>query len=320
MTALKTLFIALSLPLTACATAIGTDGTSAPAAPQLQRFTSDAGGFDTHSFWIDTGAEVVVFDAQFTEAIAQQLLTEIQAATDSPVRWVVVTHPNPDKYNGVAVFQRQGARVVASEATRAAIPGVHAYKKAYFVGAGMFTEATYPAEAQVDDTFSGRHQLDLAGDLTIELVELAHSGVSSTQTVAWIPATSDLIVGDLVHHGTHAWLEGGIVDGAPQPDLSAWKSTLAELLSFEGATVHGGRGESAPVADAVASQTDYLDQIQTLVDDYLAGLDPAELADPTPHFAPIAEQAAARFPERALAYLVDYGVYGLVLASAARLR
>jgi hypothetical protein len=29
-------------------------------------FVSDASGFDTKSFWVDTGKEIVVFDAQFT--------------------------------------------------------------------------------------------------------------------------------------------------------------------------------------------------------------------------------------------------------------
>ena len=35
-----------------------------------------------------------------------------------------------------------------------------------------------------------------------------------------------LVVGDLIHHGVHAWLEGGIVDGRPRPDLEAWKRTI----------------------------------------------------------------------------------------------
>ena len=39
----------------------------------LFTFTSDAAGFDTHSFWLDTGSEVVVFDAQFTEELVNQV-------------------------------------------------------------------------------------------------------------------------------------------------------------------------------------------------------------------------------------------------------
>ena len=71
----------------------------------LFTFTSDAAGFDTHSFWLDTGREVVVFDAQFTAARAEKLIAEIRSKTSHPIRFVVVTHPNPDKFNGAAAFQ-----------------------------------------------------------------------------------------------------------------------------------------------------------------------------------------------------------------------
>lgn len=300
----------------ALAVGCGTSGTMSEVAPKLGQFTSDAAGFDTHSYYLATSSEVVVFDAQFTEAHAEALLAQIRSETDAPITKVVVTHPNPDKFNGAAVFQREGAEVIASSATAAAIAGVHAYKKYYFVDlTGMFTEETYPAEATVDTTFDGRLEVVLGSGATLELVELEHSGVSSTQTVAWIPGVGALLVGDLVHHGAHAWLEGGIVDGQPAPDLAQWRDALTELLTFEGATVYGGRGESAPVAEAVSAQQAYLESMEALVSDYLSELeDPAAAlaSDAAPeHFAAITERASAAHPDRGLSYLVEFGVYGL---------
>src|SRR4051794_22667771 len=109
------LLIASTTSLAACANAQpGAPAESASSAEQesartLGTFTSDAAGFDTHSFWLDTGREVVVFDAQFTEALANNLIAEIRQRTNSPIRFVVVTHPNPDKFNGAAAFQAIGA-------------------------------------------------------------------------------------------------------------------------------------------------------------------------------------------------------------------
>jgi glyoxylase-like metal-dependent hydrolase (beta-lactamase superfamily II) len=285
-------------------------------AAKLQTFTSDANGFDTHSYWLDTGREVVVFDAQFTNEIAARLAAEIQAKTKSPIKYVVVTHPNPDKLNGAAVFQKLGAKVVASEATAKAIAGVHAYKKHYFVNmAKMFTEASYPAEARVDVTFRGSYELPLEGDATITLKELAHPGVSSTQTVAFLPSQRALVVGDLVHHKAHAWLEGGIVGGKPAPDLGEWKLALEELRAFEGTTVYGGRGASAPVGEAVLAQAAYLDRVSGIVRDYVKALGTrkAELSGPqaAEHHKKIAALVAEAFPDYAHPYLVEYGVYGL---------
>lgn len=319
---------ASSLPLTASLLALAACGATQEPRSEgelaVHTFTSDQNGFDTHSFWLDTGKEVVVFDGQFTPQIADQVIAEIQAQTASPIRWLVVTHPNPDKFNGAPRFQAAGAKVVASKATADTLAGVHAYKKYYFVElAKQFTAETYPAQATIDVTFDDAYQLPLAGGAQLSLRRLEHAGISSTQTVAYAPAAAGggaLFVGDLVHHGAHAWLEGGIVDGAPRPDLASWKSSLEELRSYPASTVvYGGRGEAAPLAAAISSQEAYLDAAGTTVDAYLAGLGArkSELADAEKaqaHYLAIEEELARKMPERKLAYLVRYGVYGLVNA------
>ena len=291
---------------------------SAPA-PEVHAFTSGADGFDTTTYWIDSGEEVVVFDTQFTPALAEQMLAEIEASTDSPVTTVVLTHPNPDKYNGAPVFQQAGATVIASQATADAIPGVHAYKKAYFVGAGMYTDDTYPAEATVDQTFDGELVLDLGNRLDLRLVELDQPGVSSTQTVASLPGA--LVVGDLVAGGVHAWLEGGIVDGVATPTLDGWRADLAQLAEIDpDATVYPGRGAAGPVGVVAAGQSAYLDGMQQLVADYVDGLeDPAAAlggAEAGEHYAAITAAAEEMVPEYGLSYLITYGVYGLAWQEA----
>ncbi|HEX5497813.1 MAG TPA: MBL fold metallo-hydrolase, partial [Thermomicrobiales bacterium] len=177
---------------------------------RLLVFESDANGFNTKTFFYDTGDQVVAFDTQFTPDLAKLAIAALRAQTTKPLVYAVITHPNPDKFNGVSAFQAAGAKAVASRATVEAMPGVQAYKKAFFVGAGMFTDATYPALGAIDQSFAGTTTLDLGSGKTVRLWELGQPGVSSTQTVAFIPELNALIVGDLVHHRTHAWLEGGI--------------------------------------------------------------------------------------------------------------
>jgi glyoxylase-like metal-dependent hydrolase (beta-lactamase superfamily II) len=335
--------LALTFALAACAPTLDqlpatADETAPPAenladeivptrALTVERFTSDAAGFDTHSYWVDTGREVVVFDAQFTDALAERLAAQIRSRTRSPIRYVVITHPNPDKFNGATVFRRLGATVIASARTAAAIPGVHAYKRRFFVDvARMFTAQSYPAEPVIDRTFTGTLRLPLAqGEILLR--ELRNPGVSSTQTVAWIPGARSLVVGDLVHHRAHAWLEGGIVDNAPTPALRAWGLALEELRAYRGATVLGGRGESAPVELAVRAQQSYLRTAVTLIDRYLAelGARTSELSTERAgeHHRALAARFAQAFPDHALPYMIEYGVYGLVqqrLAERARAR
>ncbi len=178
-------------------------------AGQVHVFTSDASGFNTNSIWYDDGKEVTVVDTQFTPATAEKLVATIQQATSSPITRVIVTHPNPDKFNALSVFHKLGAQSIASKKTADAIPGVDAYKRYFWTKiAKAFTDDTYPKVDPVKRTFSGVEKINLRSGETLTLIELKSPGVSSNQTVVRIDSTGDLIVGDLVAFRTHAWLEG----------------------------------------------------------------------------------------------------------------
>jgi glyoxylase-like metal-dependent hydrolase (beta-lactamase superfamily II) len=325
----NTLTFALILVFALAAFPVGRAHASQDASPvtgsgggTLYTFDSGAEGFNTKTFFYDTGEEVIAFDTQFTPDIAEKAIAYLQSQTGSPITTVVITHPNPDKFNGAPAFQAAGAEVIASRATAGAIPGVHDYKKAFFVGSGMFTEESYPALATVDETFDRTTTLELGDGKTVELHELSQPGVSSTQTVAFIPELNALIVGDLVHHQMHAWLEGGIVDGQATPTLDGWIADLQELETrFAAApepTVYGGRGEPAPLSEAIAAQIAYLEKADQIVTDYVAGLgdEKAELSGPEAgeHYAAIQAALEEAFPDYAFADMIGFSVYGLVNA------
>ena len=313
-------FTFAALPLNQTRAAQQASPVTADTGGALYTFDSGEGGFFTRTYFYDTGSEVVAFDAQFTPELAEAALAWLGEQTDSPVTHLVITHPNPDKFNGLSAFQEAGGEVIASEATAEAMPGVQDYKKAGFVGAGMFTEETYPALGTVDETFSGSMTLDLGDGKSVELSELSEPGVSSTQTVAFIPEMNALIVGDLVHHNMHAWLEGGIVDGQATPTLDGWIADLHELESQFAAdpepTVYGGRGEAAPLSEAVAAQIAYLETADRIVTDYVAGLGErvSELSRPEAgeHYAAIQAELVEAFPDYAFPAMIGFRVYGLV--------
>ena len=287
-------------------------------AGHLYAFESDANGFNTKNFFYDTGKEVIVFDAQFTPELAKQSIDFIRTKTSNPITYVVITHPNPDKFNGIGEFQKLGAKVIASQATADAMPGVHAYKKNYFVNvAKMFSESTYPQLSTPDITFTGDYELPLGNGEKLALHELSKPGVASTQTIAYLPHAKAVIVGDLINHKAHAWLEGGIVEGKPTPTIDGWKDDLNELKTMfwnqPDVTVYGGRGEAAPLQSAVNEQLHYLDQAKTLIDNYLAHNANAEV-----NYSDLQKQFEQAFPDYQLGYMIGYGSYGLVMQEQAK--
>ncbi len=287
----------------------------------IYTYTSDGNGFDTHNFFYDNGEEVVVFDTQFTPAIAEAAIAYLRTKTQNPITHVVITHPNPDKFNAMSVYQAAGAKVVASKNTVDAMQGVHDYKKYYFVNiAKMFTEETYPPLGKVDTVFEKHHNLKLGNGEDIILTELSNPGVSSTQTVAFIAGSKALMVGDLVHNKAHAWLEGGIVGGKPVFTLAGWITDLEELKTIAGndasINVYGGRGELTTLDAAVSEQIAYLEKADGIVMSYIENLGArkSELTGPEAgtHYAALQTAFEKAFPDYKLPYMIGYSIYGMV--------
>lgn len=299
----------------AAASVIASSGGTALAGT-LGTYTSSTNGFDTHTYYYDDGKEVTVIDTQFVPQLTQAMIDAIHQKTRSPITRVIVTHPNPDKFNGLPVLHRLGVQSIASEASAAAMPGVHQYKKYFFVNiAKAFTDETYPAFEPVTATFSGRTTIKLKSGETLTLIELKNPGVATTQTVVRIDRTGDLVVGDLVHYRAHAWLEGGIAGDGPKPDLAKWRAAVRELETLGKGKVYGGRGQVGRVKDVVAYQTDYLARADGIVSTYVSAAPRSELSDPAKaqtHYQALQKLFEQQFPDAELPYLIGYGVYGLV--------
>lgn len=299
-------------------------------AGQLHVFTSGDDGFNTNSVWYDDGKEVTVVDTQFTPALAQQLVDDIQKQTKSPITRIIVTHANPDKFNGLSVFHKLGAESITSAKVAADIPGVHKYKRNFWVEfAHAFTYETYPKIEPVKTTFTAQQVIKLKSGETITLIELKESGVAANQVVVRIDSTGDLIVGDLVAYKAHAWLEGSFYLSMAQPDvaidIAMWKRDLLQLMSLGKGKVYGGRGEFGPIAEVVPVQIAYLDKADQIVTDYVKKLGEnalTELTDPVKsqaHFQAIQAEFVKAFPNYAYPDLIGYGVYGLALSKIGKL-
>jgi glyoxylase-like metal-dependent hydrolase (beta-lactamase superfamily II) len=289
-------------------------------------FTSDQKGFDTHTFYYDDGREVVLIDTQFVPELTRAMVDQVKAGTRSPITRVVVTHANPDKFNGLPYLHAMGVASISSAGVANDMPAVHAYKKAFWTETmKAFAPDAYPTFEPIHERFEGRRTLKLASGETLTLFALRHAGVAAHQVVVRIDATGDLIVGDLVHHAAHAWLEGGLVDGRPVPRIDDWIAALDELPALAAghpaARVYGGRGDFVTVATAVRAQKAYLRKARSVVRGYVAGLGErrAELAAPAtaePHYRALEQRMTAAFPSYRLPYMVRYSVYGLALADA----
>lgn len=287
-------------------------------AGDLYTFTSDENGVKTHSVFYDDGEEVIVVDAQFLPSIAGQLIDTIRDKTDSPISKVIVTHPNPDKFNGLGRFKELGAQIISSGATADDLPMVHAYKKNFWVNvAGAIKERDYPELTEIDVTYSNKKVLTTKTGEHITLIQLPGDAMSSDHTVVLFNEKDALFVGDLIHNGTHAWLEGPLHNGMPQPNISAWIKTLEQLKNIDAHKVLGGRGDWGDLESSVEKQIIYLKRVDDIIDEYIQSNEKlttelASMETAQKHYSLITDKIKDAFPTYAMPAMIQYSVYALL--------
>lgn len=259
----------------------------------VRSYTSAPDGFATNSHWVETEEGVIVFDAQFLPEYAEALLDEIGASTSQPVTDVVVLHANPDKYNGLAVFQERfpDARVWSTAEIVSRIEEVDPGKRAYFEP--QYNER-YPARLVLPgELVSSRTRIERGG-VSVELIPMG-AGVSTAHLVARVEGTGEVIVGDLLHNEVHGWLAEGFSD--------RWLDRLDELAGLEPTVLYGGRGVSGG-PELIEAQRVYIEGFQGCVGEF-AGQELDEQAS-----ARIKECVVGKFGSYQIDVMIDFSVPG----------
>ena len=191
-------------------------------------YTSSERSFNTVSYWLEGSDGVVLIDTQFLSSETEKFLLAAEKATGKKVVLALVLHPNPDKFNGTALLQQRGIKVVTSQQVKALIPGVHRIRLGWFY---KEFQPDYPRDTPDPESFGDKtRDFDIAGiKLTAHVMGPGSSGAHIVVQVG-----SLLFVGDLVSHGAHAWLELGLVD--------EWLARLNQLKVLNSSKIYPGRG------------------------------------------------------------------------------
>lgn len=248
----------------------------------LGSYVSSWKSFRTNSFWIEGPEGLILIDTQFLPSAALEVVDLAESLTGKKVVAAIVLHANPDKFNGTAVLQQRGVKVLTSDQVRALIPAVHQLRHGWFYDS---YKPDYPNDAPTLDSFgAATTELDLAG-LKLKAHVLG-AGCSEAHVV--IEYEKHVFVGDLVAGMGHAWLELGLID--------EWLARLSEIQALAPEYVHPGRGPSGG-AELLGVQRAYLEKVIALVRE----------ENPRPDVAKADKEAAiARVQERLLAAYPGY--------------
>ena len=237
-------------------------GKVAPLATDIYFHEGDIQRGYCNSGWVLFEDYVLVIDASFPSG-AQQILPQIRALTNKPIRFAFDTHHHGDHAYGNQVMIDNGATPVAHTGV---IEEMKRYETGYYDSKpGRWEETAkersdvrasrlkppsvlFPQELIFDD---GKHR-----------VELLYLGVAHTHgdVVAWLPKERILFAGDVCVNGPYNYVGDG--------DVEKWVGTL-DMARRLGARVvcpgHGPRSTETVLVDQQSFFQALRDQVGALV-------------------------------------------------------
>jgi glyoxylase-like metal-dependent hydrolase (beta-lactamase superfamily II) len=214
-------------------------------------------GFMSNAGFVVTDAGVVVYDALGTPALGYELIKEIRAITDQPIRYVIAGHYHADHIYGLQAFvEHTNAHVIAQ-----------ANYAHYFAGPGA--QQRLEQRRQVLSPWVGEDTRIIRPDLVFEDTLLLKLGDSTIRLMHAGPAHApdDIIMvvedsgvvysGDLIFHGRIPFA------GDEHIDSANWIARLEEIEAMDPTFVVPGHGPAAPdAAEAMAFTRGYLEHVR----------------------------------------------------------
>lgn len=173
---------------------------------------------------------LVLVDGIWADAV-DELMRTVGAASELPVRDLVLTHWHPDHSQGNAALRAQGITVWAHENAQRRMQAGNAIE---FFGLEI---PAYPADALADHALAEPHTMDIGGQ-EVRLVPMAAAHTDG-DVMVHLPTANVLHMGDLQLGGIYPFVElssGGDVDGL----LAALDQAIA--LADESTIVIPGHG------------------------------------------------------------------------------
>lgn len=242
---------------------------------------------------------IVVVDGQLTFSDAAKVRAAV-TASGRTLAGVLITHPHPDHYAGVAL--------IAGDAPILATPQVDAVirrdddAKSAIVGAMIGEE--WPAERRFPDRLVDPGEtVDLAG-LPFRVSE-SGPGESHVDTLWWLDGHT-VFAGDIAYNQMHAYLADA--------HHVAWITALAALADqiTDDVTLYLGHGEPAG-RQVLYAQRRYIETFLTAVTEYAGG-------DPDARRAAVVKRMRAAVPDERLLFLMELSVEPVHTALAAGAR
>jgi len=265
------------------------------AGPVIHAYRAAEPGLNVNSYLVEAESGVVVVDTNLLVSDIEALRARLRALK-KPLLAILVTHPHPDHFNGVAALvQDREVPVYAAATVGKVIEQIAEAKREQW---SPVYGPEWPAETYYPDSLLADGDRVQLGELTFTVRELgpAESHADSYFLLAADGRPPVAFVGDLAFHGTHPYT----ADGHSARWLAALDLLAGELAGL--GTLYPGHGDPAGPG-VLAEQRRYLLYYRELVR-RLAGGEPQL---PEPAKAELDAGMQAFLPGAPLTWMIGLG-------------
>jgi glyoxylase-like metal-dependent hydrolase (beta-lactamase superfamily II) len=264
---------------------------------KIHTFSSAEAAFFVNSFIVESEDALVLVDTQFLTSSARELCAAIRSHTKQ-LKAVVITHPHPDHFNGLAEVLRNwpDLPVYATQVTIDVIKATEAEKRAAWTP--VYGD-DYPQQTAFPNIAVKPDQTIEVGGIKLVVDDLGE-GESADITVVYFPQSNDLIASDLLYNRVHPWLAEG--------RTKQWIKQIDSVIEKyrDALSVFAGHGQVTQI-DGLLLQSEYLHYFRNLVREQVTNLG---LITPDEKSA-IGKQMRTRYKDYPLAMLIEMNIDGV---------
>ncbi len=214
----------------------------------------DNRGFRMNMGFVVGKDAVAVIETGYHEPMAKEMLQQIAKITKAPVKYVINTNSQPDRFLGNEHFRRQGATIITSASEAKRMAERVSMLAETIEGALGLQPGGILVPNPPDRILEGDSEIDLGG----LIIKLHQFGAAHTPgpLVVHISADNAVYGGDILYSGRlPAIIEGG--------NVKSWIEVFDKLRKFGDATFVPGHGKPAKLSAFEFSTREYLVLLRT---------------------------------------------------------
>mgnify|MGYP000038071931 CR=1 FL=1 len=198
---------------------------------------------------------VAVLDSGFYPQMAEEMLMHIRKITNKPIKYVINSNSQADRFFGNSVFKKQGANIYAHAIELQRMKENSSNYMAFIENSMKFKEDSVKPPTLPDHPIEKMTSIDLGGgvELKIEHHKAAHTPMP---LIMHIPVDNVVYAGDILYSGRLLAITNG-------GNIKQWMETVNYLKRFDRARFIPGHGEPGPLSSFQKSTYDYLALLNT---------------------------------------------------------